>query len=89
MISPFDIDVWEEYKSNKKYVCELCKGCICCEQPPGISLKRNHIRYKMICRSQYSVQFLTNKNHSDVSDIEKNQRRLNKKKCSMGKIELY
>ena len=79
MISPVDIGVCEEHKSNKKGGCENYEGYICFYPPPVCSLKSKNILYKMRCISQYSAQLLKNKDHSDVSESEKKRIILNRK----------
>ena len=85
MISPVDIGLYEEHKSKNKIVCDNCVGCRCCDPPPDWSLKSNHIVYKLRCISQYSAHFLSNKDHSDVSESESKRRRLNRKTTFCGK----
>ena len=85
MVSPVDIGVYEEQKTNKKGVREHYWGCRCCDPSPDCSLKMNHIGYNMQCRSQYSAQLLTNKDHFDVSESEKKRRILNIKTMFLGK----
>ena len=80
MSSTVHIGVHEEHKPKKKGLCENCDIYRCCDPHPGCSLKRNRIEYKMKWIYQYDTQLLTNKDHSDVSDIENNQRRLNREK---------
>ena len=79
MIRPVDIGVCEEQKYNKKGVYEHCRGCICCDPPPGCSLKSNHIGYKIRYRYQYAAHILTNKDNLQVSESENKRRKMNRK----------